>query len=754
MTKYIVSRTLQAIIVLIGVTLVTFVLVNVVPGDPVLLMLDKRADPDTIARIRTELGFDRPYHEQYLRFFSKAIRGDFGNSYFEKTPVVDMIVRSLRHTVKVASQAFVLALVVGLTLGILSAAKHNSVIDRLIMFLSTLSISAPSFWIAVLLQILFGVKWKMLPLSGVDKPGSLILPVITLGIAHSAAIARIIHTGTLQETPSTELAVPGVCQLDPVKVLGWAKELEGNFASLQTEISSRLGVWSRYQHPEYPELTFWVQRQVKYPVDFMVHEGEFIGCVQQNREHTTLLVREGWEERTPLRPWLQEDISQPTYAIEFAGDFSVPMDDGVELATSVWLPQAEGPFPVILIRTPYGRKRLAAEELRYVRRGYALVAQDVRGREDSAGEWLPFAYEAADGAATLNWIAAQEWCSGRIGMTGASYGGFVQWAAASTGNPYLKALVSIVTAGSPFGDIPRKGGTFMSGLLPWCFAMAEQRVNPAAMQREDWDQVLRHRPLKDTPQLALDRELPFWSTWAQNPDYNRFWQRQDWPRQADQINVPALIISGWCDDNITGSLEAWEVLASPGKASARLIMGPWPHDLNTARDLHGVAYGNDSLYYNIDLVHLQWFDRFLKGRANGVEQPWVEYYVLGENRWEAATSWPPPGAEKQCLFFAPEGELAVQPEAEPGYRKYVYDPNEPAPHLLELTENELNVPGNYKEVEQRQDVVTFTSPVLQEAVEIAGPVQAVFYASSSAPDTDFIVRLLDVDPEGNSIKLA
>lgn len=219
MTKYIVSRTLQAIIVLIGVTLVTFVLVNVVPGDPVLLMLDKRADPDTIARIRTELGFDQPYHEQYLRFFSKAIRGDFGNSYFEKTPVVDMIVRSLRHTVKVASQAFVLALVVGLTLGILSAAKHNSVIDRLIMFLSTLSISAPSFWIAVLLQILFGVKWKMLPLSGVDKPGSLILPVITLGIAHSATIARITRVSVLEAIGQDYVRTARAKGLDSVTVM-------------------------------------------------------------------------------------------------------------------------------------------------------------------------------------------------------------------------------------------------------------------------------------------------------------------------------------------------------------------------------------------------------------------------------------------------------------------------------------------------------------------------------------------------------
>ena len=119
----------------------------------------------------------------------------------------------------------------------------------------------------------------------------------------------------------------------------------------------------------------------------------------------------------------------------------------------------------------------------------------------------------------------------------------------------------------------------------------------------------------------MGKDLPFWEEWAANPNYNSFWERQDWPRRAESIDVPALIISGWCDDNFTGSLEAWAVMNRPGKAPARMILGPWPHDLNTTRDLHGAAYGNDSLYYNIDLLHLQWFDRFLKGKANGWKSP-------------------------------------------------------------------------------------------------------------------------------------
>lgn len=198
MTKYVISRTLQAVIVLIGVTLVTFILVNVVPGDPIMLMLDRRVDEQTIARMRREFGFDRPYYEQYFTFLGNAIKGDFGDSYFEKTPVNEMIGRGLKHTVKMAFWAFVLAIILGLTAGILSAQKHNTALDRLVMFISTLSVSAPVFWIAVLFQIFFGVRLRLLPLSGVDKAGSLILPVITLAISYSASIARITRVSILE----------------------------------------------------------------------------------------------------------------------------------------------------------------------------------------------------------------------------------------------------------------------------------------------------------------------------------------------------------------------------------------------------------------------------------------------------------------------------------------------------------------------------------------------------------------------------
>lgn len=548
----------------------------------------------------------------------------------------------------------------------------------------------------------------------------------------------------------------GVSNLKLREIFSTAEAFDKDLRMNADRISAGGSIFAKHEDKSYPDLVFWVQRGVKHPVDIMVHKDQIIGFIQQNREHTMMLIREGFEGITPHQDWIDPAISQPDSAIEFAGDFFVPTENGIKLATSVWLPKhKEGAkFPVILVRTPYGRKRLASEELRYVQRGYALVAQDVRGREDSEGEWIPFAHEAEDGHATLNWIGSQEWCNGRIGMIGASYGGFVQWAAASKKNPYLKAMVSMVTAGSPFGDIPRKGGTYMSGILAWCFAMAGKKVDPSAMNRDDWEDVIRQHPIKDIPRRALGQELHLWNTWASNPHDNEFWKRSDWTRRADAIDVPALIITGWCDDNFTGSMEAWSVVNQAGKSPSRLVVGAWPHDVNTTRDLHGVSFGNNSLYYNIELLHLKWFDRFLKGTVNEVEEPRVTYYSLGSNEWRIETNWPPARVQKVSLHFSSQSSLSSKVESEESYKEYVYDPLNPAPHVIDLAENEMNIPGNYKDVERRDDVITFTSCALEQEVEIAGHVTAVFYASSSALDTDFVVRLLDVDPLGNSIKIS
>ncbi|GGB31872.1 hypothetical protein GCM10011409_06550 [Lentibacillus populi] len=177
-------------------------------------------------------------------------------------------------------------------------------------------------------------------------------------------------------------------------------------------------------------------------------------------------VKEGYEAYTPVKLWGNEKIAKAEYNVVHHGHYRVAMRDGVKLATDVWLPiEGKESKPAILVRTPYGRMEFANSYVHFIQRGYAVVIQDTRGRQDSEGEWIPMYSEIEDGDDTLNWMADQLWCNGNIGMIGASYGGYVQWAAAASGNPHLKALISIVTAGSPFIDIPRKGGS----LFPVCW---------------------------------------------------------------------------------------------------------------------------------------------------------------------------------------------------------------------------------------------------------------------------------------------
>jgi putative CocE/NonD family hydrolase len=439
------------------------------------------------------------------------------------------------------------------------------------------------------------------------------------------------------------------------------------------------------------------------------------------------------------------------------------MRDGVRLATEVWLPgDGGGKYPAVLMRTPYNRLISGQRAMYLAERGYALVTQDVRGREDSEGEFMPAAHEARDGEDTLDWLASQPWCDGSVGMIGGSYLGMVQWQAASTGHPALKALVSQVTAGGPFVDTPRPGGTFSTGFLAWMFMMSERRAASDKMSRGDWPELLASRPLRDMPERALGKKIPFWEEWVRHPDYDEYWKSCDWAACGDKIDVPALLISGWYDDDGMGTLQAWEMNASRGRKNQRMVLGPWFHNYNTTRCIHGVRFGPDAIRYDLDLLALRWFERFLKGVENGVESPAVEYYAVGLNRWEESAHWPPEGSRPVPLYLhsggrangsSGDGALSFDPPGSEPDDAYVYDPDDPAPQIIDMAENEMAVPEDYSEVETRADMLVYTTPPLEAPLSVAGNVTAVLYAASDAPDTDWLVRLTDVDENGRSIRL-
>ena len=198
MLSYTGKRLLQTIFVLLGISLITFVLLQVVPGDPVALMLEKRADPETIAKVRKELGLDLPYYVQYLNFIKGAIQLDFGTSYFTKEVVTDALIRCFKVTGKLACMSFIFASVIGIPCGIFAAVKRGKGIDTVVMVLSIIGVSAPAFWVAIILQILFGLKLNILPISGFDTPASYILPSLALGARYAGNIARITRTSMLE----------------------------------------------------------------------------------------------------------------------------------------------------------------------------------------------------------------------------------------------------------------------------------------------------------------------------------------------------------------------------------------------------------------------------------------------------------------------------------------------------------------------------------------------------------------------------
>lgn len=510
---------------------------------------------------------------------------------------------------------------------------------------------------------------------------------------------------------------------------------------------------------------WYLQRDMKFPNNKLMENGRLIAVCCAAREMISLLVREGDEDKTVLKMWRETWPDETLYGVCHAGTFSVPMRDGVCLSADVYLPKGiTDPIPAVFVRTPYGKEDVCEVYYRYVQRGYAVVIQDVRGRNQSEGQWLPNYYEVEDGDDTLNWIAAQSWSSGNVGMVGGSYLGYVQWAAAASGNPHLKALISVVCAGSAFIDLPRRGGSFTSGMLAWAFAVSQKQFHPELMERDDWEEVLNIRPLKDIPQKALGYSVPFLSKWLEDSDYNDFWRRSNWQERSKRARIPALIQSGWFDDNGMGTTEALEIVHDFPEGMRKVILGPWQHSGNSRYDMHGVSFGSKALRFDLDYIYFQWFERYLKGVDNGIDRTSpVEYYTVGQETWKTASNWPVPETIETDIFLDSKGSANTSvgdgtlsfhlPETE-GSDSYDYDPQNPSTHIIDMSENEIEVPEDYTQEELRPDILCYTSEPLTSDVVITGDLTVSLYISSDAPDTDFMVRLTDVDENGRSIKLA
>ncbi len=443
-------------------------------------------------------------------------------------------------------------------------------------------------------------------------------------------------------------------------------------------------------------------------------------------------------------------------------DLRVPMRDGVELALDLLRPDLPGPLPVVLYRTPYDKvtSRAGRSPLPTLlaERGYIVAFNDCRGRFNSDGVFRPYIDEADDGYDTVEWIAAQDWCDGNIGMTGGSYIGETQWYAASRRPPHLKAIVPFSAGpGTLWDNEPLSGGCLRLPMAEWMVRMGRRAYQQPSMSSL-WTEQLDYYealPLSGLPERAGTRS-GWWDEWMAHPAYDDFWKAGAYDNFAD-MDVAALNITGWWDSNSPGAPSNFAAMraADQSAGSQKLVIGPWPHWVNRRRCLSGADFGEHAII-ELDRYVVRFFDRWLKGIGNGIEdEKPVHVFVVGANEWWAEDDWPLPGTEQVPYYFHSggsanslkgDGGLTPQPpRAEPpdGYR---YDPADPVRVLWSLQEG----PVDDRIAALRDDVLCYTSEPVTEPLDVVGSVICRLYASSSALDTDWHVRLVDVQPDGST----
>lgn len=454
------------------------------------------------------------------------------------------------------------------------------------------------------------------------------------------------------------------------------------------------------------------------------------------------------------------------YQVTIKRDIRIPMKDGVTLSADLYLPKEDARYPAIVVRTPYLKQTdvIFQNGNYFAKNGYAVVYVDVRGRGDSEGTFDAYFQEADDGYDTIEWVAEQSWCTGEVGTMGGSYLGRIQWLTALKKPPALKTMIAAVTPSDPFVEWPT--GIPTPFHLCWLYMVSGKVMQNVNLL--NWEEIYNHLPLY-TMDEQTGKTIDRWREEFEHPYLDDWWKRICYQDQFDQIDLPVLHISGWYDDEQVGTPLNFHGMTTKGatefaRRNQKMIMGPWPHQINKSTKIGDIDFGPDAV---IDLngYMLRWFDYWLKGKETGImKEPAVKMFVMGENKWRDEQEWPlartnwtkyylhsygransrfGDGKLSTSDFFNNEGESD----------EYIYDPADPVPFITDATSAQIGGPDDYSAVERRDDVLVYTSEVLDEDLEVTGPVKMELYASSSAKDTDFMVKLLDVWPNGYAQRL-
>ena len=492
--------------------------------------------------------------------------------------------------------------------------------------------------------------------------------------------------------------------------------------------------------------------------------------------------------------------SHQQYGVVCETNVMVQARDGVALATDLYFPatggrRADGRFPVILERTPYD-KAAAGQVFKaryFARRGYVCVIQDVRGRFKSEGEWHAFAKEAPDGYDAVEWLAAQPWCDGKVGTMGGSYAGSDQAALATLDPPHLSTMIVAVGASNYYHSSMRQNGALEQRFLVYVFRMAttskEAEADPglkAELNRlftESMPEIVNQFPLKEGATIL--RRLPSYERWAidiqTHGEYDDYWKQRGYaPSQyyEEHADVPTLYLGGWYDSYARNTCESFMNLSRLKSSPQRLLMGPWIHGQFEVTFSGDVDYGTEAPIYYHDLK-LAWFDHYLKGmRTEVAEWSPVRIFTMGtgdgrrnyEGRvrsggyWRGEQDWPIPDTRFTAFYLGENGFLTPggPPLAYSSFTTFTFDPRDPVPTMgggISAADTVMAA-GAYDQrgrpdfigckdtlpLSYRQDVLTFETPPLEEDVEATGPIEMHLWASSSALDTDFTAKLVDVHP--------
>jgi putative CocE/NonD family hydrolase len=462
-------------------------------------------------------------------------------------------------------------------------------------------------------------------------------------------------------------------------------------------------------------------------------------------------------------------------------DVPAPMRDGVVLRANVYRPP-EGRWPVLLTRLPYGKDLPGAtavlDPVQAARLGYVVIIQDTRGRFGSEGEFRPFETEAEDGVDTIAWAAGLPYSDGQVGMYGLSYLGFTQWSAAVHQPPALKALVPFVTWCDPLNGLAFRGGALELGTTAhWGLQMGfdqlarQHRANPPALGAAFVSLAREIDDLGSSGYAALP--LAEFAPLRRQPVLPAFFDRIAYPMDPaplepvniaakhDRVQVPTFNIGGWFDIFLADTIANFVAMRRHGQPT-RLLIGPWSH--TTYRNPVGelsFGFGSQASFINLQTdsgrLQLRWFDHWLKGIDTGMlAEPPIRLFVMGANVWRDEQDWPLARAAPTPFYLRTGGLLRTEaPEAEPP-DGYTYDPSNPVPThggALLIAPEFAPGPLDQRSIEARADVLTYTTEPLEHDTEVTGPISVQLWACTSAPDTDFVARLVDVYPDGRAYNL-